>query len=385
LDYYGFSLYQGLPIHVKTDLAAHLLVTSEFSSEKWKNRAFDFVKKLIDDLPECYLHVWATRLQVRLCSPTNPNQPKCALKMLFPQRNVQAQLSPANPRIYAQYGRFLVSLVEQSLRRNQIPHAMALLFKWKPPNESPSSIMRNATFRWKFAMAKALRLEGSFSKALGLLQQLLVEATDQASFQGIQCRVVSNIADLYCELDKAEAAVDLLRPEMKHHTEGGYEYFANLLRIPLAEALVQQGQFGEAEKHLLQAASFYDRTPELNNIAQTAHVRACFALAKMYTIQRHWEKALARWTEAKDTMAKYAWAQGFTLGMIKFSVAYILANMGHKEKSKEFIQAARNILHREGEHQYWMATVATHWRKFLEGAYQYPCSLCTNTTVTLGG
>jgi len=387
-DHHGFALYQSLPIHVKTNLAATLLVTSEFSSEDWKRRACDFAKKLIDDLPKSYLHVWARRLQVRLSSSlTNSNQPESVLEVL-PERHVLARLSHANPRIYAQYGRFLVSVVEQSLRRNQIPQAKALLLKWEPPNESPSKLMRNAAFRWKFAMAKALRFEGNFSEARTLFQQLFDEAIDQASFRGIRCRVVSNLADLYCELGNAEAAVDLLRPRIEEYTECGHEYFAHLLIISLAEALIQEGELREAEVYLLQAASFYDGTSKPNNIAQMAHVRACFALAKISTIQGHWKEAVRRWTQAKDAVAKHEWGQGFTLGMIKFSVAYVSANTGPQDSSKKLIQAAQDILYQEGEgpDQYWMATVATYWRNFLEGTYQYPCSPCTiRTTVKLRG
>jgi tetratricopeptide (TPR) repeat protein len=236
-----------------------------------------------------------------------------------------------------------VSLVEQSLRRNQIPQAKALLLEWEPPNESSSKLMRNAAFRWKFAMAKALRFEGNFSKARTLFQQLSDEATDQASFHGIQCRVVSNLADLYCELGNAEAAVDLLRPRIEEYTERGHEYFAQLLIISLAEALIQKGGLREAEVYLLQAASFYDGTFKPNNIAQMAHMRA---LAKISTIRK---EAFLRWTQAKDAITKHEWGQGFTLGMIKFSVAYVSANTGPQDSSKKLMQAARDNLYQEGE------------------------------------
>ena len=143
-------------------------------------------------------------------------------------------------------------------------------------------------------MAKALRFEGNFFKALNSFQRLLYESVKQDFFYEIQCRILFSLADLYCELCDAKAALQVLRPRMKHDVKPSDDCNAKLLTTSFAEALIQECQLGETESYLLQAISFYDRTSDLNNISRMTHVRACFALAKVSTIKGQWYEALSR-------------------------------------------------------------------------------------------
>ena len=81
----------------------------------------------------------------------------------------------------------------------------------------------------------------------------------------------------------------------------------------------------------------------------------------------------------QNIVLKYEWGQGFTFEMINFSVSYVLINVEQEATSRRALQVSREILDREGACQYWMATVATHWRNFLEGSSLYSCSPITQS------
>jgi tetratricopeptide (TPR) repeat protein len=133
------------------------------------------------------------------------------------------------------------------------------------------------------------------------------------------------------------------------------------LKLRLAETLLQQELFGEAEAHYEQAKLYFEINPNA-----IGHIQALIGLAKVCHQQSQWENARTRWEEAERAVFYYGWGKHYTYGLIRLSLHFVLARQGHCDESSQMYGEAAKILKEEGA-QYWMPGVKL-WLRWLNVA-----------------
>ncbi|KAH2164661.1 hypothetical protein KXW37_007637 [Aspergillus fumigatus] len=159
-------------------------------------------------------------------------------------------------RYNAQRGELIISFAENLIRQQKLVEAKAELTEWQPLDDVPSSLEKITSRARDITLGKILRLQGLFHEALTLLDGILQSCLLDEYFEGTGWYrvLLSEVADLRCELGQPLEAEKLLLHELTPMREKGTQDIATgrRLRISLAETYLERNMFAQAEELLLE-------------------------------------------------------------------------------------------------------------------------------------
>ncbi|KAH1339727.1 hypothetical protein KXV22_007301 [Aspergillus fumigatus] len=159
-------------------------------------------------------------------------------------------------RYNAQRGELIISFAENLIRQQKLVEAKAELTEWQPLDDVPSSLEKITSRARDITLGKILRLQGLFHEALTLLDGILQSCLLDEYFEGTGWYrvLLSEVADLRCELGQLLEAEKLLLHELTPMREKGTQDIATgrRLRISLAETYLERNMFAQAEELLLE-------------------------------------------------------------------------------------------------------------------------------------
>ena len=124
------------------------------------------------------------------------------------------------------------------------------LDRWKPIHPaSPSTMERVVLYHIKLTLGKVLRYQGHFHDALACLNRAISQIGQDDLLNEVRHDLLCNLADVYIKLDDPISAKQLLQAELNRLNDRrrGDRIESRLLKLSLAEALMRQEQYDEAE------------------------------------------------------------------------------------------------------------------------------------------
>ncbi|RHZ65508.1 uncharacterized protein CDV56_107767 [Aspergillus thermomutatus] len=324
---------------VKRAVTVLLLSAAKFRFNPWKSECIRRIKDLMKGEHDGYLKAWATFTESKILRM----QGKTVESYRALENHINRTVFPgleeglaSDVRSNATKGDLVVAFPETLIKDRDLLRAQAELELWRPLNPDSPSPMEQLVLRSRdVTKGRILRNQGRFCKALPYLEGLLqkLSAEDYHVSTGWQMNLVSNVADLYCEVGRPKEAEMVLEEALEiSYSHGWYNISTGRrLRLALLESFIRRGLFTKAEERRKELIPIVEAItePDINQI--TGHFRVWAGLARIAHLQGNWEVALARWHRALAIVEMSGWTQGFNHGIVLYSIAQILARVGDSE------------------------------------------------------
>lgn len=369
-EYDAMCIEQGEQAFFRHELAATLLAASRFSDVQWKAEAISRTKKLLEQDNDSYLNAWlAYRESSILRMSGMPQKSESALQGFLHHLAMPSQEdSELTPRFNAQRGDLIISFSENLVRQGKLPAAKAELIEWRPLGKDQSTLERITSRARDITLGKVLRFQGHFREALVLLEGILQDSLLDDYFEGTGWYrvLLSEVADLYCELDQSTDAERLLLCELTPMRERGTQDIATgrRLQMSLAETYLQRNMYAEAESLLMDLQRAFSSSGGPDYTAQVNIFRIWVSLARASHTQSRWEEALSRWRHALSALDYLKLGGGLNAGLVRCSIAYALMMTGHEGESARMLQVAKSNMVSEPR-VYWIPLFNSQWHDFI--------------------
>jgi tetratricopeptide (TPR) repeat protein len=242
-----------------------------------------------------------------------------------------------------------------------IPGARKALEQWHTLND-PCPMEQVVQFRISMLLGRFLRYQGEFAESLAHLKrsQNLAEERGSLSFDEDLRDLTCDLADTLRELDDPISAEHHLRAEITRQDQSSVCSSQTPLQLCLAEALLAQGHFEEAEQLGLKIQSRH-------GLLRFEKLRTHIVLAKIYHVKANNEEALSHWSAAMKEIAKFRLTNGRTTRIIVLSIGDILRRLGDGVWVEASLKQAAHLdqLAQPGGTRYWIAGMR-HWLDYLQ-------------------
>lgn len=217
-------------------------------------------------------------------------------------------------------------------------------------------------------LGKVLRFQGHFMEALVLLEDVLQGCQLDDYFEGTGWYQVllSEVADLYCELDRPTDAERLLLHELTPMMERGAQDIATgrRLRMSLAETYLLRKMYIEAESLLANLRQAFTSSGAPDYTSKVNIFRIWVSLARALHRQSRWEEALSSWRQALSALVYLGLSGGLNAGLVRCSISHVLMMTGHEKESKRIFQEAEVNMASESR-VYWIPLFNSQWHDFV--------------------
>ncbi|GKT54677.1 NB-ARC domain-containing protein [Colletotrichum tofieldiae] len=311
-----------LPSRTILDLVLTLTEASRLRGMAWKRFVLDAARKLISGLNDPYAVAWLgvnESLFERLSGNTQE-----AIHILTPLNGSHPE---DDARMHSARGFAAIQASLNSIQVEELPAATAVLEKWQPHPQL--SVMDYVVlYRKHFLLAKILRYQGHFEKALDHLKesQDITSRCDGLVFEEEVRDFASSYADTLRELNRPSEAEKFLCGKLPLVNESA----RNILNVSLAESLFAQWTSDpdrddlDARDVLRKAGDLCLQLHSVTSLPKYEKLRVCITLAKSHHVQSHLDLATMYWTEALDAVSKFAFTSGITTKVIMRSMMDIL-------------------------------------------------------------
>ena len=361
-----------MPQSVRREIASMLLGASRFSDTSWKRLAINLVKDLLQDNSDCYMHAWAVHRESALLRMFgNLQQSNQALESfihgtVFPGHDIGVE---SDAKWNAQRGGLVVSFAESLIQDNDLTRAKNELLEWKPIHPKFPSTLEGLVLRSRnVALGKILRCEGHFSEALSCFEELLEESGYDQSYEGTGERrvLLSNLADLYCELDQPTKGQAILQPELKQIADRGGKSINSVRRLQLSmiETLLRLRLFDKAEESSWKLEPVYETISNPDALTSIGHFRLWTGLARISHLTYRWDEALLRWKRALKILEDRKWVPSYNSGIVRFSISHVLYKLQNLPDSSAMMEKAKTDLDSEGR-KFWIVSLGSYWYDYI--------------------
>ncbi|GAQ12031.1 folylpolyglutamate synthase [Aspergillus lentulus] len=320
-EYDAMCLEHGDPASFRHELASTLLAASRFSNAKWKVEAIDRTKKLLEGDNDRFLNAWLAfrESSVMRMSGKLRESESALYKFLHDAATPKEKELELSRRYNAQRGELVISFAENLIREGKLVEAKAELTEWSPLDIAPSSLEKITSRARDITLGKTLRLQGLFHEALAQLNGVLQDCLLDEYFEGTGWYrvLLSEVADLRCELGQPLEAEKLLIQELTPMREKGTQDIATgrRLRMSLAETYLERNMFAQAEELLLELHRAFSSSDEPDYNAQFNIFRLWISLARISHKQSEWEQAILRWRNALSALGRLGQDKSFNAGL----------------------------------------------------------------------
>ena len=345
--YYEFGTL--LSSCMKHKLAEVLLAASYFLDIDWKFKALHIVDVVMAGEPTDYVQIWAHERRSTLAGM----QIGCA-----PKEIAICSMGCADAKSKAHNGQLILSYVTNSIRRNNLDHARALLDQIAFSNFDYLSTMERLVLKKSLiARGKIQRYQGEFEQARQYLEAAVnCDIVTAVNGRSLAC----HLAGVLCELNDAQRAQILLRDEIKLLSSFGLQNIPSgrRLRISLAETFLLQRHLDEADNMFCELVVQNCPNPSIEK------VRLCIGLARISHLRGLWPKALENWQKVLRASENCNWEAGFLEMVVWYSISHVHFALCEPEISGSYRMKADEFYAREGR-QYWFTGLGTHWLDYI--------------------
>ena len=349
-------------------VASTVLAASRFLDLQWKQRCIERAEILIAEIPIQYLHaLLAYRKSVVLRMSGRVKESENVLRK-FTELNSSLESNLARvrcPQYNAHFGDIIISVSENLTVKWDLEEAKVRLLDWSPSDqESPSTLERITLIGRDITLGKILRYEGHFEAALLHLKRALDKGLEDDFFEGTGWYrvLISNMADVSCEVGHPKEAEQLLQQELQPLIIQGNENIATgqRMRLSLAEAFLTMQMYESSEEMLNRLYDLHRSTDKPDHATRNRLLRVLIGLARLYHYQACWDRALSVWEEALSTARSLDKDSDWDTGLIRYSIAYLLHRKGNKTEGHEMLLEAEKRLRSE-KRIYWIARFNSAW------------------------
>jgi tetratricopeptide (TPR) repeat protein len=275
----------------------------------------------------------------------------------------------ASPQWSARRGDLVVSFAENLIQMGDLNTARLELCGWNPIDPACPSAMERIVLRSRnIALGRILRFEGKFEAALGYLEGVLEESEQDEFFEGTGWRrvLLSNVAEILCELDRPADAEKLLMPELQRMTDRGCQNISSgrRLQLSLTESFIKRGMYGPAAECLLKLKAVYEAIGNPDAIAKRGMFRVLSSLARISHLRAFWSEALEGWQQSLKLLAFLGREEGLHSGVVWYSISHALFKLGKHRESSECLIKARGLLENH-ERKFWIVGFNSYWFDFI--------------------
>ena len=367
-EYDKMSLEFEDPMLFRHELAGTLLAASRFADFAWKIEAVDRAKQILKGDPDRYMDAWFTyRESATLRMLGKREESDKALQSFVQSRALKEPNgdSDITPRYNAQRGDLVISFAENLIRQWKLEEAKDELKMWSPINPDTPSVLERITLRARdIILGKTLRYQGHFQDALVLLQKVLNECYTDDFFEGTGWYrvLLSNIAELYCEVGRPLEAEKILKPELNSMSEKETQDSATgrRLRLSLSEALIGSNSFDPAKAILLRLKEEYEAIKKPDHTREINAFRIWLGLARISHRRKCLDEAILYWKQALVIAERLKIGNGIHAGIVRYSIAHILHVTGDKGSSHNVLVEAKRNLSSETR-VFWIAGFNSQW------------------------
>ena len=349
-----------------------LLAASRFSNTTWKQEAIKRVKQLLQDSRDAFLKVSLAQRESSLLrmvgkrASSNKTLEEFIHSTILPGYD---QLLESDARWNAQRGELILSFAENLIANDALTIARNELLQWKPINpRSPSSMKRIVLRGRNIMLGRILKFQGQFQAAVDVLDAVLQESKIDSFYEGTGWRrvLLSNLGDLYCELQRPADTQSLLDPEFKQMIDSRSQNISSGRRIQLtlAESYIRGGAYEKAEEILSSLAKLYGTIDDPDSLAQEGMFRVWTSLARIAHMRCCWDEALLNWKKASNALQSLGRQDHSHFELVQYAIAHALSKLEKIQESSD-ISAKAEILLENDERRYWIAGFDSYWRDYI--------------------
>jgi tetratricopeptide (TPR) repeat protein len=371
-EYDTMSAEMPIPVLLKQQLAGCLLAASRFLDNSWKKDCMRRTKALLETMGDNYLKAWAVQREaaiIRLGGSRKDSQgilegylrESWDVKVTDSQQDLPSSSECWN----AQRGELIVSYAENLVQDGELDMAERELKAWAPLDHEKRSTMECLVLRSaQTILGRIMRDQGKFEQSLSYFE-LLHEDTllDQHYDHTGQRRIIlSNIADLYCEVNRAKEAIPIVQAELDYmvHKNNDRISSGRRLQVCLAEAYICLGKDVEAREALMSCQKALDDLPQPDILAKNTQFRVWYGHARLAHVARNFEEARKYWIRALEAAQTCGWKEGYPANIARYSLGHALLELGESEVGLSNVEAAEENLKKDGM-KYWTVGIGTYW------------------------
>ena len=349
-----------------------LVAASRFSNKSWKREAISQAKSLSEEVDGGYLRLWLLRRESEVLRITGKD-PK-SKDMMESLANVislysQDKTHGGDARWNAEIGGLIHSYAENLIQGDKLESARHELEKWAPLNPtSPSSIERIVARSFKCSLGRILGFQGYFQEALDILLSTFQESDTEGFWEGSGWWLVllSNLAAIYIELDRAAEAEEIVSPRLEEMALRGTQNVSIgcRLQLVLAESFIRRHMYDQAEEAILKLKTFVDANTDPDMFAKRFIFGIRNGLARIAHFRSRWEEALDLWDQTLKALEGLQNPEQTRVGLVQYAIAYALLKMGKVEQGLTAFHQGENRL-RGGNRRYWVVGFESYWRDYI--------------------
>jgi tetratricopeptide (TPR) repeat protein len=377
-----------VPTALKHEMAHCLLSASRFLDHSWKIECIDRTKDLLAGLDDCYMNAAFMHRKSALLRLQGKRQESQDTLEQF----VHAVVLPehdsgieSDARWNAQRGYLVVSYAENLIQADQLAAAEKELLAWEPLNPGLSSMMECLVLRSRNTnIGRVLRDRGAFPESLSFFEGLHQDTLFDVHYDhtGHRRIIISNIADLYCELNRGLDAVLFVKAELDYMTDQGTENISSgrRLKLCLAEGYLRSQRTQEAHEVLSNVKEALDVIPNPDMLAKYGIFRAYCGFAQISHMEGDYRRAQELWTQALEAGQHCGWDMDYPMNIVRYSLAHAFFELDDTEQSLQNLQSAKESLSRQGQ-KYWSVGLCTYWYQFVHGRFQLSESTLDHSSI----
>jgi len=267
-------------------------------------------------------------------------------------------------------GELLLSYASNLLHDGQTSRAAQEFEAWQPLHlEQPSRMELDIERQRHVMLARTRRNEGHFQEALVSYEALFKDAykeNDSVSSPW-QVQTISHLSDMYCEVGRPMATLNILQPELEKMYARNWETTprGQNLRMCEAEALIRLGYFDMAQQRLHRLQTTFEEIPGPDMLTRTRCFRAFAGLARIAHMQQRWDVAYTRWHQTLTFLETSGWRERrFNAAITLFSLAQVMCRLDQLDDARDTRKQAEACLETDGR-QYWLVGLGSYWYTFV--------------------
>ena len=374
------SARQGESSLIHREVAVTSIVASRFSDKQWKTNCMARANKALKVTERGNLDallVYRESSLLRMAGEIEKSQSRLKEFEQIKTSSEDGTINISTARYNAQRADLIISFSENLICQRKFQDAIGELRRWEPMRPLAPSTLESIALRARdITLSKVLRYLGQFEDALQLSEAALDRSLSDDFFEGSGWYrvMLSNLADLYCELGQLEKGEMLLQKELEPMLMNGTQNIATgrRLRISLVEIFIQSAKFDKGKDILLQLERQYREENYADVTAHTYLFQVYIGMARIHHHQSSLREALRYWHLASTSTHDSTTAKGWTLGLVQLSIAYILHQTGDLAQSHTFLSQARHNFCSESR-IYWIAGFNSHWHDYIKQRMNDEC------------
>jgi hypothetical protein len=343
-----------IPTQLRAQVVEAIFYFAERDSVPIRHAAVQLAKSLIKQSMPYYLHATSILFQSTLLriEADFTKSESCIRDFIWKGPK------PTTRRDHSLLGRLHISQIENKIKLDDsdIP---SCIYEWEA-QEPVSSLDMEVTSRLQSTAARFFQSVGEFSVARASLDQFLSLDNTKPIRSNSRRLLVGRLADVCCEMQDYETAVNLLGREMERcESADESRRWCRRLMLARAEASIGLDQMELAHSILERIGRTAPST--LSDIHdEQLHMRRLIASARANHLRHNPNEAVRHWQSLLPEVDRMRMLTGFAKAVIYLSLAHAQLLAHDRDGARRSWAAGLDILERD-KCEFWLTTIPTFW------------------------